>query len=153
MKLVIRWLWFFCCFKAHFFETLQTKRFDVLMLNECQARNFWRELGSSFRWSILVIDEAHRIKNDKSNLFQKLKKIPSEFKLLLTATPIVGSIRDLWNLISFIDAEYFNEEFKGMIFPSHSSDAVLGLQKVCCRSHSKVSFFLFIVTRKSHEVS
>ena len=104
---------------------------DVLVVNECQARTYWRQLAAAFRWTVLIIDEAHRIRNDETNLFRKLKRIPAEFKMLLTATPIVGAVRDLWNLISFIDAEFFQERFKGLEFPSKSSDAVTALQKVC----------------------
>ena len=39
---------------------------------------------SEFRWSYLVIDEAHRIKNKTSRLFGALNGLSTKHRLLLT---------------------------------------------------------------------
>ncbi len=41
-----------------------------------------------FPWQYLVIDEAHRIKNEKSILAQVVRLYPSKFRLLITGTPL-----------------------------------------------------------------
>jgi SWI/SNF-related matrix-associated actin-dependent regulator of chromatin subfamily A member 5 len=40
------------------------------------------------RWKYIVIDEAHRIKNEKSLLSRVVRKFHSEHRLLITGTPL-----------------------------------------------------------------
>lgn len=40
------------------------------------------------RWKYVVIDEAHRIKNENTKLSKTLRKFSSENRLLLTGTPL-----------------------------------------------------------------
>ena len=54
-------------------------------------------------WQGVVIDEGQRLKNDKSNLYDTLKKIKFPFKLLLTGTPLQNNARELFNLLQFLD--------------------------------------------------
>lgn len=46
-----------------------------------------REL-SRIHWKVLVVDEAHRLKNCDSKLFQELGSLPRDHSLLLTGTPL-----------------------------------------------------------------
>ena len=39
-------------------------------------------------WKALVVDEAHRLKNAQSKLFQALIRFNTQFRLLLTGTPL-----------------------------------------------------------------
>lgn len=64
-------------------------------------------------WDIVVIDEAHRLRNvyKPSNVIantlkQALKDFP---KLLLTATPLQNSLLELYGLVSFIDERTFGD--------------------------------------------
>src|SRR5690349_8952501 len=41
-----------------------------------------------FNWRYLVIDEAHRIKNEKSVLSRVVRLYSSQFRLLITGTPL-----------------------------------------------------------------
>jgi adenine-specific DNA-methyltransferase len=65
------------------------------------------------RWDLVVIDEAHRLRNvyKPSNVIantlkQALKDTP---KLLLTATPLQNSLLELFGLTSFIDEYAFGD--------------------------------------------
>ena len=64
-------------------------------------------------WDLVIIDEAHRLRNvyKKSNKIAKkirsaLKSAP---KILLTATPLQNSLMELYGLVSFIDEYTFGD--------------------------------------------
>ena len=66
------------------------------------------------KWSMLVVDESHRLKNAESRLFLELMKFRREFCVLLTGTPIQNTLIELWTLLHFIDAKSFSsmDEFQ-----------------------------------------
>lgn len=51
----------------------------------------------------MIVDEAHRLKNAKSRLFDDLSSVPRDFCLLLTGTPLQNSTEELWALLNFAD--------------------------------------------------
>ena len=57
---------------------------------------------SQIKYSFLLVDEAHRLKNDQSKLYEILKQFPTAGKLLITGTPLQNSIKELWNLLHFL---------------------------------------------------
>jgi superfamily II DNA or RNA helicase len=64
-------------------------------------------------WDLVVIDEAHRLRNvyKSSNIIAKRLKqaLRQRNKLLLTATPLQNSLLELYGLISFIDDRAFGD--------------------------------------------
>ena len=50
----------------------------------------------------IICDEGHVFRNNKTNVFKFLKKIPARIKWILTGTPIQNKINDLFSLFSFI---------------------------------------------------
>jgi SNF2 family DNA or RNA helicase len=68
----------------------------------------------SNHWDLVVIDEAHRLRNvyrKKKDESVQAKKLRDTFlsspKLLLTATPFQNSLEELYGLISVIDPSFF----------------------------------------------
>jgi len=61
----------------------------------------------------LVIDEAHRIKNDQSKLACVLREIRVTNRFLLTGTPLQNNLHELWALLNFLLPDIFgnSEEF------------------------------------------
>jgi SNF2 family DNA or RNA helicase len=53
-------------------------------------------------WECLVVDEAHRLKNNESKFFKTSQMIRTKHKVLLTGTPLQNNIIELLNLIEFI---------------------------------------------------
>lgn len=64
-------------------------------------------------WDLVVIDEAHRLRNvyKPSNVIAKTLKmaLAGKDKLLLTATPLQNSLLELFGLVSFIDEHIFGD--------------------------------------------
>jgi helicase SWR1 len=53
-------------------------------------------------WQYLVLDEAHNIKNFKSQRWQTMLGLRTERRLLLTGTPLQNNIDELWSLLYFL---------------------------------------------------
>lgn len=56
----------------------------------------------SLSWAVLMVDEAHRLKNDDSLLYKTLKEFETNHRLLITGTPLQNSLKELWSLLHFI---------------------------------------------------
>ncbi len=59
------------------------------------------------KWYFLVLDEAHNIKNFKSQRWQTLLAFSSQRRLLLTGTPLQNSLMELWSLMHFLMPHIF----------------------------------------------
>jgi chromodomain-helicase-DNA-binding protein 7 len=62
-------------------------------------------------WEMIVVDEAHRLKNRDSKLVTNLRDERFDFRhaLLLTGTPIQNNMTELWTLLNFIDPEEYDD--------------------------------------------
>ncbi|MEQ2225101.1 Chromodomain-helicase-DNA-binding protein 1-like [Ilyodon furcidens] len=74
-----------------------------------------------WRWKVLVVDEAHRLKNQKSLLHQTLTQFSVGFRLLLTGTPIQNNLQELYSLLSFIQPSIFTPEESDNFVNSYSN--------------------------------
>jgi len=66
------------------------------------------------RWYYLILDEAHALKNAKSQRWQTLMLLNTKRRLLLTGTPLQNSLMELWSLMHFLMPHVFRSqaEFK-----------------------------------------
>uniref|UniRef100_A0A8D3AGX9 DNA helicase n=1 Tax=Scophthalmus maximus TaxID=52904 RepID=A0A8D3AGX9_SCOMX len=62
----------------------------------------------SIEWACLVVDEAHRLKNNQSKFFRILNNYPLQHKLLLTGTPLQNNLEELFHLLNFLTPMRFN---------------------------------------------
>ena len=53
-------------------------------------------------WHYLVLDEAHNIKNFRSQRWQALLNFRTHSRLLLTGTPLQNNLTELWSLMFFL---------------------------------------------------
>lgn len=56
----------------------------------------------SRRWDVLVLDEAHYVRNRDTQRYDLLEKIDYEEAFFATATPIQNDISDLYNIVNLI---------------------------------------------------
>ena len=60
-----------------------------------------------FMYSAVIVDEGHKLKNNRSIVSEKLKGIPTLSKVILTGTPLQNNMRELWALLHYLTPEIF----------------------------------------------
>ena len=75
----------------------------VIASYESMADDEAKRVLSKIPWAGLVVDEGQRLKNDQTVLYDRLRRMKFGFKVLLTGTPLQNNIRELFNLIQFLD--------------------------------------------------
>ncbi|XP_036082617.1 probable global transcription activator SNF2L1 isoform X6 [Rousettus aegyptiacus] len=99
-----------------------------------------KSVFKKFHWRYLVIDEAHRIKNEKSKLSEIVREFKSTNRLLLTGTPLQNNLHELWALLNFLLSDVFNsaDDFDSWF----DTKNCLGDQKLVERLHTVLKPFL-----------
>ena len=95
-------------------------------------------------WDLVVMDEAHRLRNvyKPSNVIGKALKdsLAHAFKVLLTATPLQNSLLELYGLVSLVDERVFGDlpsfrdQFGALGNPDTVAKLRARLQPVCMRT-------------------
>ena len=62
---------------------------------------------SKLPWEYLIIDEAHRIKNEHSALARVVRDLVTSHRLLITGTPLQNNLHELWALLNFLLPDVF----------------------------------------------
>ncbi|THD26034.1 Chromodomain-helicase-DNA-binding protein Mi-2 [Fasciola hepatica] len=83
-------------------------RFHVL-LTSYELISIDQALLGSIDWEVLVVDEAHRLKNNQSKFFRILASYHIAYKLLLTGTPLQNNLEELFHLLHFMTPEKFHD--------------------------------------------
>ncbi|SCM00193.1 chromodomain-helicase-DNA-binding protein 1, putative [Plasmodium chabaudi chabaudi] len=65
------------------------------------------ELLKRIPWQLMVVDEAHQLKNRQSKRFIELKQFMAESKLLLSGTPLHNNLEELWTLLHFLNPQQY----------------------------------------------
>jgi SNF2 family DNA or RNA helicase len=83
--------------------TLWSSDNPVLIASLASARRGpLREALAANSWDLVILDEAHRVKNPASASASLLRELRSRYLLLLTATPVENRIDDLFQLVTLI---------------------------------------------------
>jgi SWI/SNF-related matrix-associated actin-dependent regulator of chromatin subfamily A member 5 len=116
-------------------ELVQPGKFDVVVTSYemvIKEKNHWRR----FHWRYIIIDEAHRIKNENSRLSQVVRMLKTNYRMLITGTPLQNNLHELWALLNFLlpevfsSAEKFDEWFQMGDSKEGEAEVVQQLHKV-----------------------
>lgn len=61
-----------------------------------------RDAVAERSWDLIIVDEAHMLKNARTQAYALVSRLTSRFFLLLTATPVENNVEELYNLVSLI---------------------------------------------------
>uniref|UniRef100_A0A6M2F779 Chromatin-remodeling complex ATPase n=1 Tax=Populus davidiana TaxID=266767 RepID=A0A6M2F779_9ROSI len=88
-------------------ELLAAGKFDVCVTSFEMAIKEKSTLRR-FSWRYIIIDEAHRIKNENSLLSKTMRLYNTNYRLLITGTPLQNNLHELWALLNFLLPEIFS---------------------------------------------
>jgi len=88
-------------------KLISKNKFEVL-LTSYEGINICMSTLKKIKWEILVIDEAHRIKNENALLSKNVRLLNSKFRLLVTGTPLQNNLHELWALLNFLLPDLFS---------------------------------------------
>jgi SNF2 family DNA or RNA helicase len=65
-------------------------------------------------WEAVVLDEAQNIKNPSTKHAQAARRLPAQWRVALTGTPIENRLSELWSIFQFLNPGYLGsaEEFR-----------------------------------------
>jgi SNF2 family DNA or RNA helicase len=76
---------------------------DIIVASiDTAKRDPHREIVMKMEYDMLIIDEAHKLKNKKTTNYQFVNQLHKKYCLLLTATPIQNDLSELYNLINIL---------------------------------------------------
>ncbi|GAV00283.1 hypothetical protein RvY_11157 [Ramazzottius varieornatus] len=113
--------------------------FDVVVTSyEMVLRE--RSALKKIHFCYLVIDEAHRIKNENSKLSEFVRELKCTNRLLLTGTPLQNNLHELWALLNFLLPDLFasSEDFDAWF----NTNSCLGDHTLAQRLHALLRPFL-----------
>jgi SNF2 family DNA or RNA helicase len=81
----------------------------VISSIDTAKRNPHAEIILKQDYDLVIIDEAHKLKNHKTKNYQFVQQIKKKFCLLLTATPIQNRLDELYYLVSLLKPGYLGD--------------------------------------------
>lgn len=78
-------------------------KYDFLVASiDTAKREPHREHILDQHYDLLIVDEAHKLKNRRTKNWQFINQLQKKYCLLLTATPIQNEINELYNLVTLL---------------------------------------------------
>lgn len=98
------------------------EQYDVVVSSiDTAKRSPHREIIFEQNYDLIIIDEAHKLKNNKTKNYEFVQSLKKKFCLLLTATPIQNRIEEIFNLVSLLKPGHLGNE--SAFFEKYKRDA------------------------------
>jgi SNF2 family DNA or RNA helicase len=115
--------------------TSEFSHYDIILSSYHTVRQDI-EFISTFHFHYIILDESQVIKNAGSALYRTMIRLKSDFKLVLTGTPVENSLTDLWSQLNFVnpgllgDITFFRREFAKPIEKTGDDEKEFNLRKI-----------------------
>ncbi|AIO01471.1 transcription activator, putative [Leishmania panamensis] len=93
--------------KAHLHPTDRIK-YDVIVTTfemVLDELNLFKRIA----WQYLIVDEAHKLKNEEGRAHTALDSLQTSHRLIITGTPLQNNLKELWALLHFLAPRLFND--------------------------------------------
>jgi len=114
-------------------------------------RDAHRRAAQARPWDLVIVDEAHRLKNRLSRNWRFVSGLSKKYMLLLTATPVQNDMAELFNLVSLLKPGALHT-FDGFLeryvatpdrrVPTHLPELRSRLRDVMVRNRRGIAFTL-----------
>ncbi|KAJ2997233.1 hypothetical protein NUW58_g706 [Xylaria curta] len=125
------------------------QEFDVVLTTYDTIRSDWKVHGPLYRftWARVILDEAHKIRNPSSDIFNAACQIQADYRWCLTGTPIQNSLDDFGSLLAFIGVPPFftRDQFRFWVSSpvqsniTHSFKTLRKLVRATCLRRTKAA--------------
>jgi len=88
--------------------TREDRGWDVLVTTYEMA-NVECKVLEKIPWMYIIVDEAHRLKNENSSLATIVRGFNTAHRLLITGTPLQNNLHELWALLNFLLPDVFSD--------------------------------------------
>ncbi|MEM6962619.1 MAG: SNF2-related protein, partial [Myxococcota bacterium] len=127
----------------------------VLLLHGVRRHDYWEDVPAAdvvvtsyplvvrdqerlaeYPFHMLVLDEAHAIKNARSQVHQAVRTIDAKHRICLTGTPVENHLGELWSLFDFLnkgllgDEHQFSRWYRKPIERDGDAERLDGLQQL-----------------------
>ncbi|KAK8055139.1 SNF2 family domain-containing protein [Apiospora rasikravindrae] len=105
-----------------------------------------------------IFDEGHKLKNTSTFVYKQMSQVPSEWRLILSGTPVQNNLKELLSLLKFVEPSLFGKELVGhldTIFQAKVANkdvenfALLAKERV---GNARVMMAPFILQRRKADV-
>lgn len=93
----------------------------VISSMDTAKRSPHREIIYKQDYDLIIIDEAHKLKNHRTKNYEFVQNLKKKFCLLLTATPIQNKIDEIFNLVSLLKPGHLGS--KSFFYEKYSKDS------------------------------
>lgn len=94
-----------------FRKSYSWEQVDVIVSSiDTAKRSPHREIVLNTEYDLIIIDEAHKLKNNKTKNYEFVQQLKKRFCLLLTATPIQNRMDEIFNLVSLLKPGHLGNE-------------------------------------------
>src|SRR5699024_10909936 len=95
---------------VHYRKNYDWSNYPLLIASlDLAKRKEHREKITEIDFDLVIIDEAHRLKNDQTINYKFVQALKKKYCLLLTATPIQNNLMEIFNLISILKPGYLGD--------------------------------------------
>ncbi|KAI3802251.1 hypothetical protein L1987_30381 [Smallanthus sonchifolius] len=100
------------------FDKIESRGIEILITSFDTYRIHEKNLSQMMDWEIVVVDEAHRLKNEKSKLYEACLGIKTRRRYGLTGTIMQNKIMELFNQFDWVvpgglgSREHFREYYE-----------------------------------------
>jgi SNF2 family DNA or RNA helicase len=116
-------------------STSYFKGFDIILSSYHTVRQDI-DIISMYHFHYIILDESQVIKNPASMVYKTMIRLKSDYRLVLTGTPVENSLTDLWTQLNFVNPgllgnlSFFRREFAKPIEKKRDDDKEVKLRKI-----------------------